>query len=139
MSVSRKNLDKWQIEIDKLDLIKFNSSVIINSLGDIFYYIFSDNNITYYLNGTLHCISGRRRTARDIYLLCKFYKINVSLKHLDYILDKLNDSTISFNGTLCRGFCSGVKWETHKARNYNNNKEYYNQKLDNLKLNILKN
>ena len=75
--------------------IGFKEGVKIKDKGDIYYNLLIKSEETYnrYKNGKskLHCVQGKRRSAEDIYRVCKFYfpeetTLKGVLKDLDKVI-----------------------------------------------------
>lgn len=98
--------EKWYTSTQRLfnkqPLIKFKKNHKISSIDDIIYWAIVKGEPTYYtLNDMRQCSSNRRRSAEDIYLLCKNYGITTTLKQVDSALDVLSP-TVAWNAEWYR-------------------------------------
>jgi hypothetical protein len=140
MSLSKIDFIKNQEKLDN-DFIKhpirFDKAHIIKTLADIIFCLIMYN--TYYINlddtVKIHCQSGKRRSFLDLYLLCKYYKINITLKECDYIMYELSCNYYNDDLILHRLYCYETKRYTHVFNNFTMSKPILNEILNKLNLN----
>lgn len=106
--------------LDGLSKIKFNESLIVKDLSDLFYYLIIKRH------ATSNCNSARARTADDLYLLAKYqYKLEITFEECYKILCKVVENQKSFdpNFRISLSWCStvtrivtGPTWPTTKTQ-----------------------
>jgi len=125
--------ESWYYKTQKLfnnqPTIRFGKNHSIKSLDDVIYWGIIKGKPTYFSNddNRAQCTSGRRRSAEDIYLLCRHYNVDVTLKNIDSALSVLAcegivlppshwikpSSEREFYIPLQRNHCSQVKRMVH--------------------------
>lgn len=102
---SHKTFKGREDYLDGLSKIKFNNSLLIKDLSDLFYFLI----IKRY--STSNCYSARARTADDLYLLAKYqYKLDITFEECYKILCKVIEHQKEFdpNFRISLSWCSTV-------------------------------
>jgi len=88
--------------------------------------VYNDIYPTYEVGDNYYiCDTGRRRSAHDIYLICKNYYEGITIDDVLTILVNLRNDNI-IKGSYCTNICIYVYHNTSNHRNDNDNTEYGN-------------
>lgn len=118
------NPDEFQQEIDKMGRIKFYGDTVINTLGDLIYYLFVERLETRYerYNRT-QCRPRAARSIDDCYKAARYYNLNCNLKQIKEAVELLYKSRRSLGidrdgvyNILLQSYCSVVKKRVHNPR-----------------------
>lgn len=125
------NTKEYRAEIDSnFQKVLFNDGIIIKTLGDIIFYAIQERKETYYENGEIQTIVGKRRTIEDTYRIQKSYNIKCGLKDVKKAIDSLVGTNL-----LTYVFCKRTLVWTYSRENYNTTINQINDHLNNNNLN----